>query len=324
MLQTTSQQPMKVEITTPKDSPSLLSALAAYSWPIVVLLGLILFRKSIASFLETISRRATEIGVGLASIKLPEAKEAETLQANVIREVKTDSWVESSSSWFQAFASSAANSEYALLNLGNGDEWITSRLFIFAVMLQRMKSLKVIVFIRIEDSGDRTFLGCASPEGIRWALAIAQPWLETTFAKAYAEMLTTVLPQFSPYPVAISGAIAPSHAQILISNFISGLRDYGPNTLPKPDPLNWIALEGKPGQEHATWVNESSLQQLIGIHLWRDAVEKRTDDSDAQKKSEVRRVVGKSAPYVALLSNGSYKSLVNRIALLAEIGESVV
>jgi len=65
-------------------------------------------------------------------------------------------------------------------------------------------------------------------------------------------------------------------------------------------------------------------QQLIGAQLWRDAAEKRTDDSEAQKKSEVKRVVGKSAPYVALLSNGFYRSLVNRIALLAEIGESVV
>jgi hypothetical protein len=313
------QQPMKVEITAPRDSPSVLSALAAYAWPIVILLSLVLFRKAIAAFLETISRRATEIGVGLASVKLPEARQAESLQVNVIREVKTDAWIESSSSWFQTFASSAANSEYALLNLGDGDEWITSRLFIFAVMLQRMKSLKVIVFTRVEDSGNRKFLGCASPEGIRWALAVAQPWLETSFAKAYSDILTSS----SNSPIAISGSIAPELAQMIVSNFISGIRDYI-GTVPKLDPQNWIALDGKPGQEHATWLNESSLGQLVGVHLWRDAVEERLDDSDAQKKSEVRRVVGKSAPYVAILRRGSYQSLVNRIALLAEIGESVV
>jgi hypothetical protein len=167
----------------------LISAFASYAWPIIVLLGLAIFRKSIASFLETVSRRATEIGVGLASIKLPEARQAEALQTNVIRELETDAWIESSSSWFQAFASSAANSEYALLNGGDGDQWITSRLFIFSVMLQRMKSLKVIVFTRMDDSGCRRFLGCASPEGVRWALAVAQPWLEIAFAKAYADVL---------------------------------------------------------------------------------------------------------------------------------------
>src|SRR5689334_14986245 len=105
MPNTSTQQPMKVEITAPRDSPSLLIALAAYAWPIVILLSLVLFRKSIAAFLETISRRATEIGVGLASIKLPEVRQAESLQVNVIREVKTDAWIESSSSWFQTFAS---------------------------------------------------------------------------------------------------------------------------------------------------------------------------------------------------------------------------
>ena len=164
MLQTATQQPLKVEITAPRDT-SWLGAFAAYAWPIVVLLALALFRKSIASFLETVSRRATEIGVGWASIKLPEAMQAQTLQTNVIRELQTDQWMESSSTWFQAFASSAANSEYALLNLGDGDQWITSRLFIFAVMLQRMKSLKAIVFTKLEASGTPRFIGCAAPEG---------------------------------------------------------------------------------------------------------------------------------------------------------------
>jgi len=97
---------MSVEITVPKDPPSRLGAFAAYAWPIVVLLGLALFRKSIASFLETVSRRAHRDRRWWASIKLPEAREAVALQTNVIRELETDAWVESSSSWFQAFASS--------------------------------------------------------------------------------------------------------------------------------------------------------------------------------------------------------------------------
>jgi hypothetical protein len=323
MLQTTTQQPIRIEITTPKDSPSLLGALAAYTWPVVVLLCLALFRKSIASFLETVSRRATEIGVGVASIKLPEAKQAEALQDNVIRELTTDAWIESSSSWFQAFASSTANSEYALLDVSDGDQWITSRLFIFAVMLQRMKSLKAIVFAKSEGPGIRRFLGCASPEGIRWALATAQPWLETGFARAYANALEMPGPTMGSSPISINGTIETQLAQTVVSNFISGVRDFGSST-PKAEPQNWISLGPKPGQEHATWLNESSLQQLIGVHLWHDSVEKRTDDSDLQKRSEVKRVVGKSAPYVALLSNGSYKSLLNRIALLAEIGESAI
>jgi hypothetical protein len=285
---------------------------------------LALFLRSIKTFLKNISKRVTEIGIGIASIKLPEVRQAEALQIGVIRELETDAWIESSSTWFQAFASSAAISEYVLLNIGDGDQWITSRLFIFAVMLQRMKSLKVIVFTRLVDAGGRKFLGCASPEGVRWALAVAQPWLETAFAKAYAGTFDWLdpTPPSSPVPtVAISGAIAPGNAQNIVSSFIFNLRLYGGTP---PDTSNWITILGKPGQEHATWLNESTLPGLLGIHLSRDAVEMRTDDSDAQRKKELRRVVGKSAPYVAMLKSGFYESLVNRIALLAEIGESAI
>ena len=70
-------------------------------------------------------------------------------------------------------------------------------------------------------------------------------------------------------------------------------------------------------------MTESELLRIVGVHLSRDAVEARSDDSPEQRKAEVKRVVAKNAPYVALLKDGSYKALVNRIALLTEIGQSV-
>ena len=320
----TLSDPIRLELSAAKETPHLLGALAAFAWPLITILGLILYRVPLGKFLETISSRATEIGIGWASIKLPEVKEASPAPVNVIRELASDLWQESSSQWFKEFSSSTASSEYALLNLGDGREWITSRLFIFAVMLQRMKSLKCIVFTHLLASGERRFLGCASPENIRWALAAAQPWLETAYAQVYASQF----PPPSPPPLTpiasftrIDGSMEPSFAEKIVREFISSLKDFT-GTTRTLDPNDWVDLNN--GKEHASWLTETELQRFIGIHLWRDAVEARVDDSNERKMREVKQVVGKSSPYVAILKDGSYQSLVNRSALLAEIGQSVL
>jgi hypothetical protein len=317
-------EPIQVVISSLKETPSLLSTLSAYAWPLITFVGLLIFRKPIETFLKTVSSRATEIGIGWASVKLPEAKQPSSLQIEAIRELETDRWGESSIGWFEEFSSSSANSEYAQLNLGNGDEWITSRLFIFAVMLQRMKSLKCVVFTRILSSGEVSFLGCASPDNIHLALAANQPWLEVAFANAYSAELSAQPPGGSGQTVVrIDGSLEPQHGENIVRSFISGLKDYT-HTMSDLDPANWVSFVGRTDHEHATWVSERELQRLIGIYLWKDAIEGRVNDTIEQKKAEIQRVVGKSSPYVAVLKDGFYKSLVNRSALLAEIGQSAV
>jgi hypothetical protein len=316
--------PIKLELSAAREPASLIGSLAAFAWPLVTLVILYLYREALGKFLVTISARATEIGIGSwATIKLPEVKEATNTPVDVIREIETDKWQESSTQWFKEFSDSPAPSEYALIDLGDGNQWITSRLFIFAVILQRMKALKCIVFARSLPSGGRHFIGCASPDNVRWSLATNQPWLESAFGFAYSQ----AFPAFGPAPVITSpitrvdGSIEPFVAQQIISTFIASLKDYT-GTIIKPDPLNWVTL--KSGTEHATWLNELEVQRLIGVYLWRDAIKARTDDSPDQKRLEVKAVVRKSAPYVAILKDDQYKSLVNRIALLSEIGQSIV
>ena len=317
-------EPIQVAISSSKETPSLLSTLSAYAWPLVTIVSLLIFRKPINRFLKTVSSRASEIGIGWASVKLPEAKQPSSLQIEAIRELQSDRWGESSIGWFQEFSSSSANSEYAQLNLGNGDEWITSRLFIFAVMLQRMKSLKCVVFTRVLPSGEVRFLGCASPDNIHLALAANQPWLEVAFANAYSGELS-VLPAAGPGQtvIRIDGSLEPQSAERIVRSFISSLKDYTDATSGL-DPGNWVSFVDRPDREHATWVTESDLQRVIGVYLWKDAIEGRVDDTVGGKKAEIQRVVGKSSPYVAILKDGFYKSLVNRIALLTEIGQSAL
>ena len=219
------------------------------------------YRVPIGKFLETISSRATEIGIGWASIKLPEVKEASPAPVNVIRKLKSDLWQESSSQWFPEFSSSTASSEYALLNLGDGQEWISSRLFIFAVMLQRMKSLKCVVFTSALASGDRRFLGCASPENIRWAIAADQPWLEAAYAQAYSKLfLLNPAASFTR----IDGSMKPTVAETVVREFILSLKD-PTGTLALSDPDNaliYAAVENR----NATYRSLNAALEVHDVH----------------------------------------------------------
>jgi hypothetical protein len=78
-----------------------------------------------------------------------------------------------------------ATGEYAVIDLGNGNQWISSRLFIFAVLLKRMTGLRQFVFIGTQNGVTGRFLGMASPDDVRWALARRYPWLECAYAYAY-------------------------------------------------------------------------------------------------------------------------------------------
>jgi hypothetical protein len=316
--------PIKLEVSSPKDTPSILSTLVGYAWPLVTIAALIIYRKSIGEFLRTSSTRATEIGFGSwASIKLPEVNQASQVPPNTIRALDSQFWFESSGQWFKEFLSSSGTSEYALLNLGDGDQWITSRLYIFAVMLQRMKALKCIVFTRDLPSGKIKFLGCATPDSVRWALAFNQPWLETAFVQAYSAQVGMNPPLGAPQIPLLraDGSIEPSNAEMIVSSYIRSLIDPPTSASHFSKPEEWVDI--KTGWEHASWVNEDNLRRLITRNLWEDAIEARTDDSPEQKKLEVKRVVSKSAPYVATLSNGSYNSLVSRLALAAEIAQAI-
>ena len=64
--------------------------------------------------------------------------------------------------------------DYLAIDLGTG-RWLTSRLFIFAIMLQRMRDLRCFVFLAQEGDEGGRFLGTASPDKVRWALAYLAP-----------------------------------------------------------------------------------------------------------------------------------------------------
>src|SRR5262249_16950846 len=90
--------------------------------------------------------------------------------------------------------------DYAEVNLGDGNEWLTSRLFIMAIVFARMRGLRAFVFLETSGNIRNRFVCWTQPEKVRWALARRFPWLEQAYAEAYSAILQGGIPP-GPVPV---------------------------------------------------------------------------------------------------------------------------
>jgi hypothetical protein len=84
--------------------------------------------------------------------------------------------------------------DYAVVDLGEGREWLTSRLFILSVILARMRSLRAFVFVETAGHVRRRLVGVSECETVRWRLAMRFPWLEAALAHAECVVWPKPLP----------------------------------------------------------------------------------------------------------------------------------
>jgi len=124
--------------------------------------------------------------------------------------------------------------DFAVINIGGGDEWLTSRLYIAAAMLERMRGVKVLVFVEQAPTSDRRFVAVVPIGTVRWVLARRFPWLEAGFASAYAEHQPTGMRGQLPTPLSVAasptfitsdtGAVDPFLARQIVGAFIEALQ----------------------------------------------------------------------------------------------------
>jgi hypothetical protein len=77
-----------------------------------------------------------------------------------------------------------AQADYAIVDLQSGKARLTSRLFIFSLILGEVTGLRAFVFLESAASTRRKFLGVATPANVRRTLGNKYPWLEEAFARA--------------------------------------------------------------------------------------------------------------------------------------------
>lgn len=334
---------------------SWVALVGALAWPVAAIVMAFAFRKPLGDFLGGLAARVTKLSAFKVELELaavPSAAISPLLDD--IRSATTPAAINDSTRLMIEQAQSTLPADFALINLGSGEEWLTSRLFIAAVMLERMRGVQVLVFLENTPATTRRFVAVASLKQVRWLLAQQFPWLEAAWARAYISIFPGTqqspapLPNGSawlpdprtlsmiPSPIeSSSGAVNSWQARQIVSQFITLLQE--PSIVGSPSAVSSAAAAAvtparaamQPSvtlssatNERASWVTRELLENLLppeAFQLWAD------EGRDAPRMHRTRSVLRRPAPFVALVqgSDREYVRLINRSVLLEEIAASL-
>jgi len=123
----------------PKDN-SMIDLFMALAWPIAIILVILLLRKPISELFRNMGSRFTKLSVGAFAIELAAASaQSKSIAAlDDIRDTASHASVADSSSALIQSLREDTSADYAIVNLGDGQEWLTSRLYLATSIVPRM------------------------------------------------------------------------------------------------------------------------------------------------------------------------------------------
>ncbi|HTV16004.1 MAG TPA: hypothetical protein VME68_14885 [Acidobacteriaceae bacterium] len=279
------------------------------AWPILIAAALIVFHNPLVEFLRDLGKRASKISAFHVEIELHPLAEAPvaTLSADIQALQPAESFSSNMTALLEQIRSDRPV-DYAVIDLGDGDRWLTSRIFLFSILLSRMRGLRSFVFVANGQDQSRRFIGTADPKAVRWSIARQCPWLELAYADAYNAALATLLPG-SPAIVSSNGALDSWPATQLVQNFLRNIQ------APVPPDATWIDLSSSPPKyEHARWIGASDAESMFATVFERSWV---VSSSDKPKADVLTAVFRSSGRFVALVEpDRRFLQLVDRYAQL--------
>ena len=256
---------------------------AAIVWPAVIIAVVWFLRAPIRAFADRVSSSTEGFTVGAQglSIQLGTAvthvpAQAETALAGVRRPDQAPAVVDSAALTMFAQLNLEAPAPYLTVDLGTGREWLTSRLFIFAILLRAMRRTRMLVFVETAGEVRGRFVGLATCERVRCSLGHSYPWLEQAFARAYNNAISVPpLPGEDPaFVVDHRGRLKQAVAHQIATDFVFAVQENAPAVTPQsPPPADWVVEQRPQGvfAEHASWLSGADLEKLLGDALHRFA-----------------------------------------------------
>jgi hypothetical protein len=248
----------------------------------------------------------------------------------------------------------ASPADYIVIDLREGQAWLTSRLYLFAVVLPPVLVLRSLVFVGARGPVPRYFLGLTSPESVARALERRYPWLRTAMVEAqlrpvvevydsnryvswnpynYSDTQTSFkhlieaseagkwkLPQAEALGEIVEALVdpidlfQPGQVETFVNRFLKNPDLRQPHDGEEPAE-DWVRL--KTVDEHAHWIKgERHLLDLFdGLYQEHVVADSTTDDEDLQKM-----VLRKRGDFVAVTDpEGRFIRLIDRAALLEKV-----
>ena len=215
-------------LTMTLDIAALVSAIV---WPLLILIAVILFRDRLVEATKWFAPRVKSVSIGVFSFEVPAAQPLALQMTGAVDLRHAGQSGDVNDSTLRSFyeqISDPSRLDYAVVDLGDGHEWLTSRLFILSIILSRMRGLRVLVFVETAAHVRRRLVGVAECDKVRWRLAMRFPWLEA--AVAHAEAAIWPKPQ-----LAVLGPLAVSNDQgrLEYAGGLSGTRRAASSRIPR-------------------------------------------------------------------------------------------
>jgi len=255
---------------------------SAVAWPLVIVGVLWFLREPLQSLGRLIGTSAKRVSIGAqgVSVELGSAvasvpSQATTALSGVRDPVPALLVVDSAAMTMFAQLQLEGPAPYLVVDLAEGREWLTSRLYVFARLLRAMRRTEALVFVETAGGVRGRFVGLAAPERVRWALAHAYPWLEADYAHAYAEATLghrTPNRNGEPFVVDDEGRLLQVVAHDVATKFVFAVQQV-PAAPALPPTDDWV-VEQQPGgtfAEHASWLTAAGLERIAGAALHRFA-----------------------------------------------------
>jgi hypothetical protein len=299
--------------------------LEALTWPTVAAMALYLLRKPLIELVGQIARRARKLSIYEVSVELatlPELSSSWSAGAFDVRQLTSAVVFDSYSKTLFQELLNPLPADYAVVDLGTGQKWLTSRLFIFAVVLGLARGLRAFAFLETINGTRRRFLGTAMPTDIRKALAMYYPWLEEAAVRAEAGY-------YGDAPVdqplisrsSIQSPLLFGADQKAISDFVNRfIQNIQRTTTP---PLNeqssHLEIAGSPQTwERAHWIDGELLERVLTGSLNYAWCEESPDNLDELAEAVVRR----EGQFVALVdADRRFRRLVDHYELLGRMSK---
>ena len=303
--------------------------IAAFAWPVVV--GLILwgYHESIKTFLTNQPVRSFSIA-GVLSMDFGEAKEmaprgsGPDIMVDLRQPTPAGAVTDAPAPAFADQLKENTPADYAVIDLGTGQEWLTSRLYILALLLRRMRGLKSFVFVETIQGVRRRYAGLAEADKVRWSLASKFPWLEHAFSRAYCGLVPHFEIVSSEGKLATPGLPSEASPAIdLLGRFLQEIQQPSPG----PEGEQWVPVQGPvPLSEHAQWLDAASLEGYLG-RSWIPSCVKSVDLYGKPSREQVRLLLQLPQParYVAVVREDlRFERLLDRQPLLEEVARNAV
>jgi hypothetical protein len=287
-------------------------------WPLLALIALLLFRKQISDLLSGRgTSRIKSLSFAGFSLELAAPMAAlidTTLAATDIRKAGSEKDVNDSTlrSFYEQI-SLRRRLDYTVVDIGVGADWLTSRLYVLAVIMRRMRGIKFVVFVASDADGTRRFLGMCDARELRWRLARWYSRLEAALAAGEARACASPSAPLQIIDNDEGRFTSTESAAELLRGFLTAMQASVPPS--PPEPQRWQMLAAKPGEppvfEYAEWLTQDLLERLLGETLKRESVELR-DTKNLDEAATKRMFAQKKGDWIILTQDAQFYGVIDR------------